>query len=72
MSYQLLYNIKKTGSRLFLDPGVQFIWGLSDVDAVINDAAEFTCKLSNEDCEGVWFRDGKKVRHRGFFLLVQT
>uniref|UniRef100_A0A8C2WKF4 Immunoglobulin like and fibronectin type III domain containing 1, tandem duplicate 3 n=1 Tax=Cyclopterus lumpus TaxID=8103 RepID=A0A8C2WKF4_CYCLU len=44
-----------------LDPGVHFICGLSDVSAVINETAEFTCKLSSEDCEGAWFRDGKKV-----------
>lgn len=44
-----------------LDPGVQFICGLSDVNAIINETAEVTCKLSSEDCEGAWFRDGKKV-----------
>ncbi|KAM6924463.1 immunoglobulin-like and fibronectin type III domain-containing protein 1 [Xenentodon cancila] len=44
-----------------VDPGVHFIWGLTDVDAVINDDAELTCKLSSEDCEGVWLRDGKKI-----------
>lgn len=45
------------------DPGVHFICGLSDVSAVINEAAELTCKLSSEDCEGVWFREGRKVSH---------
>ncbi|KAL7398350.1 hypothetical protein ABVT39_008335 [Epinephelus coioides] len=44
-----------------IDPGVQFICGLSDVNAVINETAELTCKLSSEDCEGAWFRDGKKI-----------
>ncbi|XP_074498623.1 immunoglobulin-like and fibronectin type III domain-containing protein 1 [Sebastes fasciatus] len=44
-----------------LDPGVHFICGLSDVNAIINESAELTCKLSSEDCEGVWFRDGKKI-----------
>lgn len=48
-----------------LDPGVQFICGLSDVDAIINETAELTCKLSSEDCEGAWFRDGKKVSRKG-------
>uniref|UniRef100_A0A3B5LZA1 Immunoglobulin like and fibronectin type III domain containing 1, tandem duplicate 2 n=1 Tax=Xiphophorus couchianus TaxID=32473 RepID=A0A3B5LZA1_9TELE len=43
------------------DPGVQFIWGLSDVDAIIHESAELMCKLSRENCEGVWFRDGKQV-----------
>uniref|UniRef100_A0A3B5M776 Immunoglobulin like and fibronectin type III domain containing 1, tandem duplicate 2 n=1 Tax=Xiphophorus couchianus TaxID=32473 RepID=A0A3B5M776_9TELE len=41
--------------------GVQFIWGLSDVDAIIHESAELMCKLSRENCEGVWFRDGKQV-----------
>uniref|UniRef100_G3NGC4 Immunoglobulin like and fibronectin type III domain containing 1, tandem duplicate 1 n=1 Tax=Gasterosteus aculeatus aculeatus TaxID=481459 RepID=G3NGC4_GASAC len=37
-----------------IDPGVHFICGLSDVNAVINETAELTCKLSSEDCEGAW------------------
>ncbi|XP_068561293.1 immunoglobulin-like and fibronectin type III domain-containing protein 1 [Cebidichthys violaceus] len=44
-----------------IDPGVHFICGLSDVSAVINESAELACKLSSEDCEGAWFRDGKKI-----------
>ncbi|XP_034550753.1 immunoglobulin-like and fibronectin type III domain-containing protein 1 [Notolabrus celidotus] len=44
-----------------IDPGVQFVCGLSDVSAIIHETAEFTCKLSSEDCDGVWFRDGKKI-----------
>ncbi|KAM8863493.1 immunoglobulin-like and fibronectin type III domain-containing protein 1 isoform 3-T3 [Spinachia spinachia] len=44
-----------------IDIGVHFICGLSDVNAVINETAELTCKLSSEDCEGAWFRDGKKI-----------
>ncbi|XP_027875166.1 immunoglobulin-like and fibronectin type III domain-containing protein 1 [Xiphophorus couchianus] len=44
-----------------IDPGVQFIWGLSDVDAIIHESAELMCKLSRENCEGVWFRDGKQI-----------
>ncbi|KAM9351009.1 immunoglobulin-like and fibronectin type III domain-containing protein 1 [Symphorus nematophorus] len=46
---------------IVIDPGVQFICGLSDVNAIINESAELACKLSSEDCEGVWFRDGKKI-----------
>lgn len=47
------------------DPGVHFICGLSDVSAIINERAELACKLSSEDCEGAWFRDGKKVSPEG-------
>uniref|UniRef100_A0AAV2LZP3 Titin n=1 Tax=Knipowitschia caucasica TaxID=637954 RepID=A0AAV2LZP3_KNICA len=43
-----------------IDPGVHFICGLSDVNAVIGESAEIMCKLSREDCEGAWFRDGQK------------
>ncbi|XP_063321071.1 immunoglobulin-like and fibronectin type III domain-containing protein 1 [Pelmatolapia mariae] len=46
---------------LVIDPGVQFICGLTDVSAIINEIAELTCKLSSEDCEGAWFRDGKQI-----------
>ncbi|XP_068454411.1 immunoglobulin-like and fibronectin type III domain-containing protein 1 [Clinocottus analis] len=46
---------------VMIDPGVHFICGLSDVSAIINEPAEFTCKLSSADCEGTWFRDGKKI-----------
>ncbi|XP_031701632.1 immunoglobulin-like and fibronectin type III domain-containing protein 1 [Anarrhichthys ocellatus] len=46
---------------MLIDPGVHFICGLSDVNAIINESAELTCKLSSEDCEGAWFRDGKKI-----------
>ncbi|XP_041654972.1 immunoglobulin-like and fibronectin type III domain-containing protein 1 [Cheilinus undulatus] len=44
-----------------IDPGVQFICGLSDVSAIIHETAELTCKLSSEDCDGIWYRDGKKI-----------
>ncbi|KAM4563100.1 immunoglobulin-like and fibronectin type III domain-containing protein 1 isoform 2-T2 [Odontesthes bonariensis] len=50
---------------------VQFIWGLSDVDAIINETAELTCKLSSEDCEGAWFRDGKKISPDDPFTITK-
>ncbi|XP_077568738.1 immunoglobulin-like and fibronectin type III domain-containing protein 1 [Stigmatopora nigra] len=43
-----------------IDPGVQFIWGFSDINAIIGDNAELTCKLNKEDVEGVWYRDGEQ------------
>uniref|UniRef100_A0A3Q4H176 Immunoglobulin-like and fibronectin type III domain-containing protein 1-like n=1 Tax=Neolamprologus brichardi TaxID=32507 RepID=A0A3Q4H176_NEOBR len=49
--------------------GVQFICGLTDVSAIINEIAELTCKLSSEDCEGVWFRDGKQVSQTNIYTL---
>lgn len=46
-----------------LDPGVYFTSGLSDVTAIIGTDAELVCKLSSEDCEGVWYKDGQEVRN---------
>uniref|UniRef100_A0A3Q1K807 Immunoglobulin like and fibronectin type III domain containing 1, tandem duplicate 3 n=1 Tax=Anabas testudineus TaxID=64144 RepID=A0A3Q1K807_ANATE len=54
-----------------LDPGVQFICGLSDVSAIIDETAELTCKLSGEDCNGTWFRDGKKIHPDDNFLIIK-
>ncbi|XP_075898374.1 immunoglobulin-like and fibronectin type III domain-containing protein 1 [Nelusetta ayraudi] len=54
-----------------IDPGVHFICGLSDVSAIINESAELTCKLSSEDCEGVWFRDGKKISPDDHFSITK-
>ncbi|XP_010766776.1 immunoglobulin-like and fibronectin type III domain-containing protein 1 [Notothenia coriiceps] len=53
------------------DPGVHFICGLSDVNPIINETAELTCKLSSEDCEGAWFRDGKKISPEDNFSVIK-
>lgn len=44
-----------------LDPGVHFHAGLSDCKAIIGEAAELECKVSSEDCEGIWYKDGEEV-----------
>ncbi|XP_046896264.1 immunoglobulin-like and fibronectin type III domain-containing protein 1 [Hypomesus transpacificus] len=44
-----------------IDPGVQFVSGLSDVTALMGQPAELLCKVNSEICEGAWFRDGKKI-----------
>ncbi|KAJ8395357.1 hypothetical protein AAFF_G00033420 [Aldrovandia affinis] len=43
------------------DPGVHFASGLEDVKAILGSAAELICKLSSEDCEGVWSKDGNEL-----------
>ncbi|XP_061893440.1 immunoglobulin-like and fibronectin type III domain-containing protein 1 [Entelurus aequoreus] len=43
------------------DPGVYFTSGLSDISAIIGTEAELVCRLSSEDCEGVWYKDGRQV-----------
>ncbi|XP_064154957.1 immunoglobulin-like and fibronectin type III domain-containing protein 1 isoform X6 [Anguilla rostrata] len=46
------------------DPGVQFISGLSDINAKAGQPAELVCKLNNENSNGEWFKDGKKLSPR--------
>lgn len=43
------------------DPVVHFHAGLSDCKVVVGEAAELECKLSNEDCTGIWYKDGQEV-----------
>lgn len=42
---------------------MHFTSGLSDVTAIIGTDAELVCRLSSEDCDGVWYKDGKEVRN---------
>uniref|UniRef100_A0A3B5KHZ4 Immunoglobulin like and fibronectin type III domain containing 1, tandem duplicate 3 n=1 Tax=Takifugu rubripes TaxID=31033 RepID=A0A3B5KHZ4_TAKRU len=44
-----------------LDPGVYFTSGLCDVTAILGANAELVCKLSSEECDGVWYKDGKEI-----------
>nr|XP_020466302.1 immunoglobulin-like and fibronectin type III domain-containing protein 1 [Monopterus albus] len=55
----------------FSNPGVQFICGLSGVNAMVEETAELTCKLSSENCEGAWFRDGKKILPDDNFTITK-
>lgn len=43
------------------DPGVHFHSGLSDCKVIIGEAAELECKLSSEECNGIWYKDGEEV-----------
>ncbi|KAM4583488.1 immunoglobulin-like and fibronectin type III domain-containing protein 1 [Fundulus diaphanus] len=44
-----------------IDPGVHFTSGLLDVTVVIGTDAELLCKLSREDCDVIWYKDGKEI-----------
>ncbi|XP_062329492.1 immunoglobulin-like and fibronectin type III domain-containing protein 1 [Osmerus eperlanus] len=60
--YMALAGITSCSASLTVqDPGVQFISGLSDTAATLGDTAELSCKLSSEDCQGVWYKDGKPL-----------
>uniref|UniRef100_A0A7N6C4H5 Immunoglobulin like and fibronectin type III domain containing 1, tandem duplicate 3 n=1 Tax=Anabas testudineus TaxID=64144 RepID=A0A7N6C4H5_ANATE len=47
--------------RCSLEQGVFFTSGLSDVTAIIGTNTELVCKLSSEDCDTVWYKDGKEI-----------
>ncbi|XP_046882171.1 immunoglobulin-like and fibronectin type III domain-containing protein 1 isoform X3 [Hypomesus transpacificus] len=56
---------KKEGPLLkeeTVDPGVHFHSGLEDCSANVGEPAELVCKLSSEDCEGVWYKDGEEIK----------
>lgn len=44
------------------EQGVFFTCGLSDVTSIIGTDAELVCRLSKEDCDTVWYKDGNEVR----------
>ncbi|XP_034151732.1 immunoglobulin-like and fibronectin type III domain-containing protein 1 [Esox lucius] len=44
-----------------IDKGIQYVSGLSNTNAVIGQPAELMCKLSKDNCEGAWYKDGKKL-----------
>ncbi|XP_071223273.1 immunoglobulin-like and fibronectin type III domain-containing protein 1 [Salvelinus alpinus] len=43
------------------DRGVQFLNGLADINGSLGETVELSCKLSHENCEGVWLKDGRLV-----------
>ncbi|KAM9859304.1 immunoglobulin-like and fibronectin type III domain-containing protein 1 [Aulostomus maculatus] len=54
-----------------VEPGVYFTSGLSDVHAIIDTDAELICRLSSEDCEGVWFKDGNPLSATEDIVIVK-
>lgn len=40
---------------------MHFHAGLSDCKVIIGEAAELECKVSSEDCKGMWYKDGAEV-----------
>ncbi|XP_053724191.1 immunoglobulin-like and fibronectin type III domain-containing protein 1 [Synchiropus splendidus] len=61
--YAAVAGIKSCNAWLIVeDPGVHFHAGLSDCKAIIGEEAELVCKLSSEDCQGVWYKDGEEIK----------
>ncbi|XP_011473308.1 immunoglobulin-like and fibronectin type III domain-containing protein 1 [Oryzias latipes] len=54
-----------------IDPGVYFTSGLSDVTAIIGTEAELVCRLSSEDCDAVWYKDGKEIEETEDISIVK-
>uniref|UniRef100_A0A3B3DI46 Immunoglobulin like and fibronectin type III domain containing 1, tandem duplicate 3 n=1 Tax=Oryzias melastigma TaxID=30732 RepID=A0A3B3DI46_ORYME len=52
-------------------PGVYFTSGLSDVTAIIGTEAELVCRLSSEDCDAVWYKDGKEIAETEDISIVK-
>ncbi|KAK6318811.1 hypothetical protein J4Q44_G00100220 [Coregonus suidteri] len=44
-----------------IDPGVHFTSGLSDVSVNMGNRGELECKLSSDNCEGIWYKDGEEI-----------
>ncbi|XP_039604640.1 immunoglobulin-like and fibronectin type III domain-containing protein 1 isoform X1 [Polypterus senegalus] len=60
---------KRSGRKLLVeespsDLGAHFVSGLMDVQARKGHSAELVCKLSSDQTEGMWFKDGVKLQSR--------
>ncbi|KAM9813447.1 immunoglobulin-like and fibronectin type III domain-containing protein 1 [Neosynchiropus ocellatus] len=54
-----------------VDPGVYFTSGLSDVTAIIGTDTMLVCRLSSEDCEGVWYKEGVEITSTEEMCIVK-
>ncbi|XP_060899403.1 immunoglobulin-like and fibronectin type III domain-containing protein 1 [Labrus mixtus] len=53
------------------EQGVYFTSGLSDVTTIIGTNAELVCRLSNEECDGVWYKEGKEITATDNICIVK-
>ncbi|XP_037534630.1 immunoglobulin-like and fibronectin type III domain-containing protein 1 [Nematolebias whitei] len=61
--YAAVAGIKSCNAWLIVEePGVHFQAGLSDCKAIIGEAAVLECKVSSEDCAGIWYKDGAEIQ----------
>ncbi|KAM9799894.1 immunoglobulin-like and fibronectin type III domain-containing protein 1 isoform X1 [Syngnathus typhle] len=54
-----------------MDPGVHFLIGLNDCKAIIGEDAELACKLSTEDCVGIWYKDGEEIKSNEGMTIIK-
>nr|XP_057910933.1 immunoglobulin-like and fibronectin type III domain-containing protein 1 isoform X1 [Doryrhamphus excisus] len=53
------------------DVGVQFVSGLSDITTHIGGRAELCCKLSTENSEGKWYKNGKLLTSEDGLRIIK-
>ncbi|XP_076003216.1 immunoglobulin-like and fibronectin type III domain-containing protein 1 [Genypterus blacodes] len=53
------------------DRSAQFVSGLSDTTAHVDERAELSCKLSNETSEGNWYKDGKLLTPKDGVTMIK-
>ncbi|XP_052384591.1 immunoglobulin-like and fibronectin type III domain-containing protein 1 [Oncorhynchus keta] len=51
--------------------GVQFLNGLADITGSLGETAELSCKLSHENCEGVWLKDGQRLTNEDGLKIIK-
>nr|XP_020486337.1 immunoglobulin-like and fibronectin type III domain-containing protein 1 [Labrus bergylta] len=54
-----------------IEQGVYFTSGLSDVTTIIGTNAELVCRLSNEECDGVWYKEGEEITATDNICIVK-
>ncbi|XP_049335126.1 immunoglobulin-like and fibronectin type III domain-containing protein 1 [Astyanax mexicanus] len=70
--YAAIAGVKLSKASLSVkEAGVYFVGGLSDTTANVGESAELSCKLSNKDCVGNWFKDGKKLDSQNGINIVK-
>ncbi|XP_056259273.1 immunoglobulin-like and fibronectin type III domain-containing protein 1 [Seriola aureovittata] len=70
--YAAVAGLKSCSAWLIVeDPGVYFTGGLSDVTVIIGTDAELVCRLSSEECDGVWYKDGKEITATDDICIVK-
>ncbi|XP_061688318.1 immunoglobulin-like and fibronectin type III domain-containing protein 1 [Syngnathoides biaculeatus] len=58
-------------SLMVEDQGVRFVSGLSDTTVITGGAAELYCKLSTENSEGRWYKNGKLLTNTDGVSIIK-
>uniref|UniRef100_A0A3Q3AX55 Immunoglobulin-like and fibronectin type III domain-containing protein 1 n=1 Tax=Kryptolebias marmoratus TaxID=37003 RepID=A0A3Q3AX55_KRYMA len=70
--YYAIAGIMSSGASLKVeDRGVQFVRGLSDLNANVGCQAELSCKLSSDTSEGQWYKNGKLLTDKDGVKIIK-